>query len=129
MVPRTRIAAFDVALPTQKIIEQAIASEHSRLPIYKGNLNNVEGILYTKDLLKKFGQDVSSLKIEEMLVPAYYVPSSMKISAVLKRLQRKKLHVAVDDTDGVQCACCLVVAKEILILHHKALRGDLAEVP
>ena len=101
MVPRTQIVAFDIDAPVKETIQQAIASGYSRLPIYQGNLNNIVGILYTKKLLKNFGDDVTNLKLEEFLLPPYFVPGSMEISEVLQRLQRKKLHMAlISDEHG-----------------------------
>jgi putative hemolysin len=101
MVPRTQITAFDIGSPVQNIIRQAIDSGYSRVPIFQGNLNKIEGILYTKKLLSKIHTDLSQTDIQMFLVPPYFVPNTMKISDVLQRLQRKKLHMAlVTDEHG-----------------------------
>jgi CBS domain containing-hemolysin-like protein len=101
MVPRVQMAAFDIEDPARDIARRAIESGYSRLPIYQATLNNIVGILYTKNLLKKLGEDISSLSLQQFLIPPYFVPDSMKITEVLQRLQRKKLHMAlVTDEHG-----------------------------
>ena len=101
MVPRTRVTAFNIDAPKENTIKAAIASGYSRLPIYKGTLNNVIGILYTKKILPKIGMQLNSLDLQDFMVEPYFVPSAMKIDEVLRRLQRKKLHMAlVTDEHG-----------------------------
>lgn len=101
MVPRTQITAFDIGAPAEETVRQAIASGYSRLPVYQNDLNNIAGILYTKGLLKNLGDKLDSVDLKAFLVPAYFVPGSMKISEVLQKLQRKKAHMAlVTDEHG-----------------------------
>lgn len=95
MVPRPQIAAFNIDAPAKETIKQAIDSGYSRLPIFKNDLNNIIGILYTKSLLKKLGEEMSNIDLRTYLVAPYFVPGSMRISEVLQRLQRKKLHMAL----------------------------------
>ncbi len=101
MIPRTQMAAFDINLPAKKVIHEAIESGYSRIPIYESDLNNIVGILYTKQLLAKFDEGNQNLDLKQFLVPAYFVPTTMHISEVLQRLQRKKAHMAmVTDEHG-----------------------------
>lgn len=101
MVPRTQMIAFNIDQSAIAIVHEAIASGYSRIPVYKNSVNNIVGILYTKKLLAKFDKSTQSLNLEEFLVPAYFVPSTMKISRVLQRLQKRKAHMAlVTDEHG-----------------------------
>jgi len=101
MVPRTQISAFDIDSPSQEIIRESINSGYSRIPIYQGTINNIVGILYTKNLLKQLGQDITKIDLHKFLLPPYFVPNTMKISEVLQRLQKKKVHMAlVTDEHG-----------------------------
>lgn len=101
MVPRTQIVGFNIDAPARETIDKAIDSGFSRLPIYKGDFNNIIGILYTKRLLKSLGQEMSNVDLTAFLVAPYFVPGSMQISQVLQRLQKKKLHMAlVTDEHG-----------------------------
>lgn len=101
MVPRTQITAFDIDQQPEKIIRQAIDSGYSRIPIYQGNINNVVGILYTKTLLKQLGSNIEAIDLRSLLLLPYFVPNTMKVSEVLQRLQRKKMHMSlVTDEHG-----------------------------
>lgn len=101
MVPRTTMVAFNIHNSAKEIVHKAIESGYSRIPVYENNVNNIVGILYTKRLLAKFEQGSENLNLKEYLVPAYFVPSTMKISQVLQRLQKKKSHMAlVTDEHG-----------------------------
>src|SRR3989344_5005235 len=95
MVPRAQLTAFDIKEPAGEIILKAIDSGFSRVPIFQGSLNKITGILYTKKLLSKFYENTKIDDLSSFLVPPYFVPSTMKISAVLQKLQRKKLHMAL----------------------------------
>jgi len=101
MVPRTQITAYDISQPPQEIVQKAIESGYSRVPIFQNTINKIVGILYTKKLLTVLGQDLKEISLQEFLIPPYFVPNSMKINDVLQRLQRKKLHMAlVTDEHG-----------------------------
>ena len=95
IVPRTQVTAFNIEEPAEQIIVKAIDSGFSRVPIYQGSLNKIVGILYTKKLLSKFNENTKIDDLSSFLVPPYFVPSTMKISEVLQKLQRKKLHMAL----------------------------------
>ncbi len=101
MVPRTTMVSFNIHQPAKEIVYKSIDSGYSRIPVYERDINNIVGILYTKRLLAKFGQGSENLNLNDFLVPAYFVPSTMKISEVLQRLQRKKSQMAlVTDEHG-----------------------------
>lgn len=101
MVPRTTMVCFDIHNSAKEVVHKAIESGYSRIPMYENSLNNIVGILYTKRLLAKFEQGSENLNLREFLVPAYFVPNTMKISQVLQRLQKKKSHMAlVTDEHG-----------------------------
>ncbi len=95
MVPRTQITAFNIHDPVESIIHQAVDSGFSRVPIYQNTLNNIVGILYTKKLLTRLGQNLEKIDLQNYLVPPYFVPDSMKINRVLQRLQNKKAQMAL----------------------------------
>jgi len=101
MVPRNQIFALNQDLSNTELVGKAIESRYSRIPIYKGELNNIIGILYTQKLLAVFGQDIADVSIERFITPPYFVPSVMKISEVLQFMQKNKIHIAlVTDEHG-----------------------------
>ncbi|MBF9253486.1 HlyC/CorC family transporter [Pontibacter sp. 172403-2] len=101
-VPRTRMVAIDVNIPEQELMEVIFNEGYSRLPVYGGNIDNIVGILYVKDILSimRLGEPIV---IEKLIRPAYFVPETKKINLLLKQFQRRHMHMAVatDEFGGV----------------------------
>ena len=101
MVSRAHMVAFDAAGPVEEIINKAIDSGYSRIPIYQGEINNIIGVLYTKKLLATINDGAEMADLKNFLVPPHFVPAAMKIGNVLRLLQKKKSHLAlVTDEHG-----------------------------
>jgi putative hemolysin len=98
MVPRIDVIALDSEAPAEEILAAAIASGHSRIPVYQGSVDKVTGILYAKDLLKLvhdglFQADAALLG--DLVRPAYFIPESKKIDEVLDEFRSQRIHMAV----------------------------------
>ena len=101
MIPRTEVFALDIESSPKEVFSKAIESGYSRIPVFKGSFSNMVGILYTKKLLQYFNRNSEDLQLEEFLMKTYFVPSTMKISEVLQRMQKRKVHLAlVTDEHG-----------------------------
>jgi len=102
MTPRTSINAIDIELPLEYILNKVINEGYSRLPVYKDNIDNIIGILYTKDLLKMMNKG-EVINLEKAMRSPYFVPETKKVNELLKNLQAKHLHMAViiDEFGGV----------------------------
>ncbi len=94
MTPRTEIVALDVNAGQQQIIRAMTEQGYSRIPIYKGSLDNIVGIIYAKDIINLL-QNRELIILEDILRKPYFVPDSMKISDLLKNFQKKRLHIAI----------------------------------
>ena len=96
MVPRTRMVAIDVEAPPDELVRIVTENPYSRMPVYQGSIDNVIGILLVRDIVPALraggGQGLS---LERTLKPAFFVPEQMKISRLLKEMQRRKTHIAV----------------------------------
>ena len=97
MVPHTRMVAISIDTNLEKAMDVAISSGHSRIPVFRGKIDNIEGILYVKDLLTirmKPGQENVSLKdlIRKNLL---FVPETEKIGDILTEMQKKRVHLAI----------------------------------
>jgi putative hemolysin len=95
MVPRMDIVALEINTPLQTAIQTFIETGHSRIPLYDERIDNVEGLLYAKDLLTQLYQNNGEQTIRELMRPAYFVPESKRADLVLKELQHSKIHLAV----------------------------------
>jgi len=94
MVPRTEIHALNVHASLSEVAKSFVESGFSRIPVYDGELDRIIGILYNKDIFKAL-QEKSDFRVRDHLHPAFFVPSSLPISALLKQLQRRRLAMAL----------------------------------
>jgi CBS domain containing-hemolysin-like protein len=104
MVPRIDILALDVNTPLQQAVEVLISSGHSRVPVYMEGVDNILGLLYSKDLLRVWqeGRQIDSLA-DLQLRTAYFVPEAKKADELLAELLAQRIHMAivVDEYGGV----------------------------
>jgi putative hemolysin len=94
MIPRTEIHAIEAHASLADVAKSFVDSGFSRIPVYEGELDKVIGILFNKDVFKAL-QEKSDFRIREHLHPAFFVPSSLPISELLKQLQRRRLAIAL----------------------------------
>jgi putative hemolysin len=94
MVPRTEIHALNAHASLDDVAKSFVESGFSRIPVYDGELDHIIGILYNKDIFKAL-EEKSDFRVRDHLHPAFFVPSSLPISALLKQLQRRRLAMAL----------------------------------
>ncbi|HEX9263380.1 MAG TPA: hemolysin family protein [Candidatus Binatia bacterium] len=94
MIPRTEIHALEVHTSFADVAKSFVESGFSRIPVYEGELDKMIGILYNKDVFKAL-QEQSEFRIRDHLHLAFFVPSSLPISELLKQLQRRRLAMAL----------------------------------
>ncbi len=103
MVPRPDIVALNMELPRDHIVKIVLEEGYSRMPVYRGTMDNIVGMVYTKDLLGLLEyRDV--IILEDIIRPAYFVPETKKISQLMRELQAQKLHMAIviDEFGGTE---------------------------
>lgn len=94
MRSRVDVIAFESGLGFTKLLDAITASGFSRVPIYKGTLDNVAGVLYTKDLLQ-YMDEGDDFNWHSIIRPPFFVPENKKIDDLLREFQYKKIHLAV----------------------------------
>ena len=94
MIPRTEIHAIEAHASFQDVAKSFVESGFSRIPVYEGELDKIIGILYNKDVFKALA-DKTEFRIRDHLHPAFFVPSTLPISELLKQLQRRRLAMAL----------------------------------
>lgn len=92
--PRINIIALDIKDDYEKVRNTVIEHGYSRLPVYRENLDTIEGILYVKDLLA-YLKETPDFKWQSLIRPAYFVPETKKINDLLEEFQTKKVHMAI----------------------------------
>jgi putative hemolysin len=94
MRSRMDVIAFESQLGFTKLLDAITASGFSRVPIYKGTLDNVAGVLYSKDLLQYMDEN-DDFNWHSIIRPPFFVPENKKIDDLLREFQVKKIHLAV----------------------------------
>jgi putative hemolysin len=94
MIPRPKMCAIEIDTPIPALLRYCDENKFSRYPVYRKELNDLRGILYQKDLLSRVASG-KAFSLAELLHPVYYVPESMKVSLLLKEMQRRRIHMAI----------------------------------
>ena len=102
MTPRTDIVWIDVAASLTVLADLFVESKYSRIPVVRGSIDTVVGILHVKDTLQSIRAG-GSRPIAELVREAYFVPETKKVSELLREFQRRHLWMAivVDEYGGV----------------------------
>jgi len=95
MTPRTDIVAVEVNSDLQKVLDTITSAGHTRVPVYKGNIDNIIGLVYAKDLLAEIGKTDGQFKLRDKMRDAYFVPESKPLRVLLHEFQNQKLHIAI----------------------------------
>ncbi|NTW49354.1 MAG: HlyC/CorC family transporter [Chlorobiales bacterium] len=97
MTPRTDIIAIDTKTPFEQIVQIVLNTRHSRVPLYEEDLDNILGVVYTKDLIP-FVQQGKKFEREDWIRiarPPIFVPETQHLDELLKTFQKKRMHMAV----------------------------------
>ena len=94
MRSRMDITAFDIEYDFHELMDRVNKSGYSRVPVYHETVDNIEGILYVKDLLPYLNEN-ENFSWQKLLRPAFFVPENKKIDSLLKDFQLKRIHVAI----------------------------------
>jgi Mg2+/Co2+ transporter CorB len=107
MVHRTKMQTINVDDPPDKVVEEVIKSQYTRIPVWKDEPENIVGVLHTKDLLvslARVGWDTSKLDVTGLTTPPWFVPDTTSLSDQLNEFLKRKAQLAlvVDEYGEVQ---------------------------
>jgi CBS domain containing-hemolysin-like protein len=95
MTPRTDIVAVEVNSDLKTVLDTINTAGHTRVPVYEGNIDNIIGLVYAKDLLTEMGRPPADFKLRDRIRDAYFVPETKPLRVLLHEFQNQKLHIAV----------------------------------
>ena len=103
MVPRTEIVAVEVGAPLEDIVSLIQQRRFSRIPVYRETLDTVEGLVYSKDIIRYWGKKVP-FQLADVLRKPYFLPDGAKVEQALEQMQKQRVHMAlvVDEHGGVE---------------------------
>ena len=100
LVPREKMAALELHMPEERILEEVRDGAHTRMPVYDGTLDNIVGIVNTKDLFHLFSLR-GMVVLDDAMYPPIFVDPDRPISEVLRQFRRQRRPMAVvRDRDG-----------------------------
>jgi len=103
MVPRPDVVALDISMSRESILRRVIEEGYSRLPVFDRTIDNIVGVIYSKDLLSLL-EHRDLIILQDIIRPAFFVPESTKISQLMRDLQQNKVHMAIviDEHGGTE---------------------------
>jgi len=102
MVPRRKIAALDIKTPLHEVIGVVAQSPFSRLPVYRDSIDNIVGVLHTKDLVRWFVTEGSAMTLADLIRVVPTVHESVTADRILRDLRERRSHqtLVVDEFGG-----------------------------
>ena len=94
MKSRLEISAVDVELNFRELLDAVSKSGFSRIPVYRGTLDHIDGTLYTKDLLPYLGE-AEAFQWQKLLRPGFFIPETKRLDSLLKDFQSRHVHMAI----------------------------------
>ena len=94
MTPRTDMYAIDINEDINKKLEEIDEFKYSRIPVYNESIDDIQGILFVKDILKPL-KDNKKINIKEIMREPYFVPESKDIDELFKEMQQNKVQMAI----------------------------------
>lgn len=95
ITPRVSIVAVDISEDIDDVRRKFLSEEYSRMPVYEKTLDNIIGIITEKDFFKAYEEHGSDFTISSILQDTIYLPHMLKISEVLRTMQKEKCHISV----------------------------------
>src|SRR5262249_20579246 len=93
--PRPEIFALDAGCTLETVKSRIAESGHSRIPVYQGTIDQIVGVLHSRDLLKFLGQPPEVFTLKNFLRPAFFVPETKPLRDLLHDFRLQKVHIAI----------------------------------
>ncbi|MEO6050042.1 MAG: hemolysin family protein, partial [Pyrinomonadaceae bacterium] len=113
MTPRTDICALPIESTVKDARNLIVEEKYSRLPVYRESIDNIEGMIYVRDLLQAWADGKEDEPVGEMLRDAFFVPETKTAAELLKSMQLNHVQIAIviDEYGGV---AGLITVEDIL---------------
>lgn len=104
MTPRVDVTGLDIEADFAEVMKVVIESGFARLPVYENSMDNIKGVLYSRDLLPYVGKTNDGFEWQKLMKEPYFVPESRMIDNLLEDFRSRRVHLAivVDEFGGTQ---------------------------
>ena len=113
MTPRTEMVALPNTATVREACNLMIEEKHSRLPVYRDQIENIEGLIYVRDLLQSWTANKGESPIGPFIRPVYFIPETKPLARLLEEMQKAHayLSIVIDEYGGI---AGLVTVEDIL---------------
>lgn len=94
LTPRVDVVLIDADDDNKVIHDTVFRERYSRIPVYQDNIDNIIGILHTRDYLEEYSKG-NQIDIKELVTEAHFIYKSKKLSDILADFKKKQLHIAI----------------------------------
>jgi Mg2+/Co2+ transporter CorB len=125
MTHRSNVVMLDLNKKTEKLVREVLESPHTRLPVYRGNSDDIKGVVHAKDLLRalqKSGGEVSKVKLQDIATDPWFIPDSTTLLDQLRAFRARHEHFAIV-VDEYGSLMGIVTLEDIL----EEIVGDIAD--
>jgi len=95
MVPRPDMVAASIDSGMQPVLDLMLRHGYSRIPVYRGGIDDIVGVVYAKDLLRHLHAGKANVALESIMREPYVVPETKKVAELLKEMQLRRVHIAI----------------------------------
>jgi len=121
MVPRTEVVAIEMSRPPTEILRILAEENHSRIPVYRDDIDHIVGVLHARDLIPLL-QHPELIVLQDLVRPAVFVPWIKPVGDLLREMQKRRIHMAMV-TDEYGGFMGVVTLEDIL----REIVGDIAD--
>ncbi|MEH6472330.1 MAG: HlyC/CorC family transporter [Halopseudomonas sp.] len=110
MIPRNEVIGIDLEASDEQIMKVIIDCQHTRIPVYKGDINQVVGILHLRNMAKVFNESgFSKAALLQVISEPYFIPESTQLQTQLLNFQKegRRIGLVVDEYGDIQGICTL----------------------
>jgi CBS domain containing-hemolysin-like protein len=112
MMAKDEMVAVDIKATSEQLLELVTEEGHSRFPVYEGDKGNIKGVIYARDLLHIWRNDLLII-VPDLVHPAYFIDQDRRVSDLLRDFQQKHIQIAIV-TDKEQKALGLVTLEDLI---------------
>ena len=95
MVPRSDMITCSVDSGLRHVLDLILRHGYSRIPVYRTSVDEIDGLVYAKDVLRHLHAGKEGVPLEKIMRQAYFVPETKKVAELLREMQQRRVHIAI----------------------------------